>query len=428
MVHAFKIGYINIVGEKMKLVIIGGGPAAVIAAFTAKSIDSNVDVILVKNEKGVFVKCEAPYNLAGMPKLEDAVLPDEMIKEKGINIVYGEVKEINRNKKSVKTENEEINYDKLIVATGARSWVPPIPGIENALTLRDADDVKKIKEKIAGANKVAIIGAGAIGVEIAAQLKKIGKEVTTIELMPTVLPGAYDEEFIKKAEAIIEKEVNLMLSTKTLEIKEGKVITDKGEINADAIIAVTGVRANSELAKNAGLEVGKYGVTINEYMQTSDENIFAAGDCTDTRIKLATNAVMQGKAAALNALGVKTKRYKETGAMISDIFGYAIGRVGKTEKEAGECKVGTANSFSKYQMHPGAEPITVKLIFDKEDKLVGAQIWGKEGVAERINLLSLAIAKEMKKEEIAQLDYCAHPSNTPLPFSEPIVMAAENVK
>ena len=434
---------------KYDIIIIGGGPAGVLAGKAAKQVNSELKICLIKKDKGIPIRCSEPYVLGGYSELKNIVASDEMITGSGVDLVIDEVTEVLPDRKEVKTKNGRIyKYKKLILATGAHPFMPPIPGkdLDNVFTLRSPDDVKNIEVVLKESKNIAVIGGGAIGVELASVLQGEDRNITLVELLPHLISGAYDEDYSKKAEELLSKsEVKVITGKKVKEIKGDKkvqsLILESGEeIKSELVILTIGVRSEIGLAKEAGARIGQFGIETNERQETSLEEVYACGDCAQaidfttqkpTPSQLATTAVFQGRVAGINAAGGNAKSDGVVNPAVSVILNKAVGRVGLTEeqgkKEGFTLITGEASSHTRYTCHPNAKEIEVKLIFDRASKrLLGAQLFGgEEGISQRVNLLSLAIKNKLTIKEIANLDYCAHPELTPLPFAEPIVMAAE---
>jgi len=217
------------------------------------------------------------------------------------------------------------------------------------------------------AKDVVIIGGGAIGIEVSSLLNREKRKVVIIELLPHLVSGSYDEEFSKDIEKILKEKGIKVLTNESAkrflgDVKVRYILTSKGKkIRADLVILSIGVRSNTDLAKDAGLEIGKFGIKVDEYQRTSDKDIYAIGDCAQaidfitgkpTPSQLATTAVFQGKIAAINIVGGKIKYKGVVNPSVSEIFDLAIGRVGLTEKQAEgngfKVVVGRANSYNIY--------------------------------------------------------------------------------
>ena len=436
--------------KKVDTLIVGGGPAGVLAALTQKTLLPKSKILLVKNEKNIVIRCSEPYVIGHKAKINQIVHPDEaMLQKNGVSFLVDEVvdflnfpqKRIALTKKGLKIE-----FRNLVLATGAKPFVPPIPGIlknKNAFTLRSAADARKISRALEKSKRIVVIGGGAIGIEVAALSRERKKDVTILEIAEQLMPGAYDADYAEKVKGILEeKGIRIYLGVKVKEVKKKVIVTSKGNIDYDVILCSCGVRANVDLAKKLNCRLGKFGIVVNQFCQTSQEHVWAAGDCAQVRnlitkklipSQLATTAVAMGKIVGMNIVAKKMKFQGVLNPAVSCFFQYAVGRVGLTEraakKEGLKIKVTQAHSVNQYPSQKTSMPLDVKLIFNKKNnQLVGAQIFGgKKDIGMRINLLSLAISQHLDAGKLAQLNYCAHPEETPLPFAEPIVMAAEGM-
>ncbi len=432
----------------MQVLIIGAGPAGIVTGEVIKKERPDSQVILFTDEKSIFVRCTAPYVIAGIDDLAKCIVPDDFATSKGLQLIREKVVEVNIKEKKIRTETgKEFSYDYLVFATGARPFVPPIEGsnLKNVFVLRTAEDTKTIKEAIERAKRVVIVGGGMIGVEVAALLAG-KKEVTIVELLPHLMYTAYDSEFCEEAEKLLSKAgVKLILGKKVEKIVGTEVVesvqVDGETIPADVVLLCVGIRANKELAEKAGIATEKFGIKTNERMQTSAENVYAVGDCAasfsavtgkPTPSGLVTTAIAQAKVAAKNILGQEAKFSGVTNASVTKLFDYSFGRVGLTEEQAKKegipVKIGRFEGLTKYDMQPDAKPLKVKLVFNADKELIGAQIFTSGNYTSAfIDFASFAITKKVKAEELAELLYSAHPELTPLPFFNAIVSASEEV-
>jgi NADPH-dependent 2,4-dienoyl-CoA reductase/sulfur reductase-like enzyme len=354
--------------------------------------------------------------------------------------------------KNVKTgEETEYLYDKLLIATGARAFVPPLKGLDRkgVFTLRPLEDGIAIKEYI-GSNSPRnglLIGAGYIGMEMAESFTEVGMKVTVVEKMPGIV-GTLDDEITE----IIEKElsrngVTLLKSRAVVEFAGSnshlsRAILDSGEtVDADIAVVGAGLRPNSELARDAGIELGRTGaIKINQRMETNTPDIYAAGDCAEAYhlvlgrnvyIPLATTANKQGRAAGENIAGGNASFPGIVGTAIFKVFDLEVGRTGITEKEArGEGIEYVSNVIehgSRAPYYPGVSPIRVKLLADKKTgRLLGAQMVGKEGVAKRMDVIATALTVKMTAHEMRDLDLGYAPPFSP-PY-DPILIAADELR
>ncbi|KAF2958263.1 pyridine nucleotide-disulfide oxidoreductase [Thermotoga sp. Ku-13t] len=438
------------------VVVVGGGPAGLVAAFTTKIHHKDKKILVVKKTQKELVPCGIPYVFHTLNGVENNYMGvEERFQKAGIDLLIDEVVDGDVNQKKIFTrDGTEINYDKLILATGSVPAVPKIPGVEleNVFTVsKDANYLRTVLEKTKDSKNVVIIGGGFIGVEVADELKRSGKNVTIVEMMDCLLPVSFDPDFGELARKEIEAEnVKVYTSTKVVEIFGSKAVQgvtlDNGErIVADAVIIATGYKPNSDLARKLGLKITEYGfVETDEYMRTSKVDIFAAGDCVQhrdfltgkpSRLMLASAAVFDARIAASNLYGLKViKTNKGSLNAYSTIIGNkAFGSVGITERTAREEEfeivVGKAESFDR---HPArfadTSKLIVKLIFSQDSKiLLGAQVCGGKSVGEIVNLLSLGIQKGITANDLFTMQIGTHPLLTSAPTTYPLTIAAESV-
>jgi NADPH-dependent 2,4-dienoyl-CoA reductase/sulfur reductase-like enzyme/rhodanese-related sulfurtransferase len=319
-------------------------------------------------------------------------------------------------------------YDKLILAPGASPLRPPLPGIDSpvVMTLRNLDDMDRIKAAAASVERVAIIGAGFIGLEMAEQLHAIGKQVSVVELQPQILPQL-DAEMVRPLEnALRDKGVELILgdgidgfeeSTGGIDakLKSGRALT------AGLVILSIGVRPESALAREAGLELGPRGhIVVDKYQLTSDPDIYAVGDVCETddpilgkraAIPLGGPANRQGRTAADHIfLGGKALPYPGSiGTAIVRVFDYAAGITGWSETrlkmEGVPYQTVTVNGGSHAGYFPGSETITLKLLWSPADgRVLGAQASGKDGVDKRLDIIATALRGRLGIDDLCHLE------------------------
>ena len=430
----------------MKVVILGCGPAGIVAGNTIKSMRPKWNVTIIGKEENIFVRCSAPYAIAGVAKLNKCIKPDSLVTSNKIKLIRDEAIQINKKKRIVKTKKgKRIKYDYLIFATGARPFVPPVKGInlKNVFSLRTAKDTRRIKNALKKSKDVVIIGGGMIGVELASLLVKKYR-VTIVEMLPHLLYMSYDDEFCERVEKILKKNGIKLILGKKVERIEGKervkaVIVKGKRIKADVVIFSTGIRPNVKLAEEIGVKVGKIGIKTNAEMRTNVPRIYAIGDCAETfscitkkliPSGLVTTAILQAKIAALNIVGIKTRFGGVTNPSVTSIFDYSLGRVGLTERDAENNKIKIIvrrfENLTKYDMQPGAMPLIAKVIFDKKKRIIGAQVFASGNItAGLIDFFSFAIANKLSADKLKALHYSAHPELTPLPFFNVIVSTCE---
>lgn len=427
----------------MKIVIIGGVAGGASAAARARRLNEDAEIIVL--ERGPypsFANCGLPYYVGG--KIESRkkllVAPIELLRKRHrLDVrVLSEVTSIDCSAKQVTVQNLDsqdsyvLSYDKLIIATGAASFQPPIPGIDSdrVLELRDLLDADRMHELATStASRAVLLGAGFIGIEVAENLVRRNIDVTIVELADQVLPP-WDREMVSPIQHhLIEQGVHLRLANSIQrfdEAPDGLTITLKSGqvIEADFAVVSVGVRPENELAKNAGLECGdRGGVVTNASMQTSDPDIYAVGDVVEVddfvtkarvQIPLAGPANRQGRIAADHLSGRATEFRGTQGSAIIGLFDRTVAMTGQSEKALKR----EGMLYEKVYVHPadhagyypGANGLTLKLLFDPETgKILGAQCVGSTGVDKRIDVISMAIQGGMTVFDLEESELCYAP-------------------
>jgi len=438
-----------------RIVIIGAHAAGVDAASAARKTDRTAEITLLTTQKRAgYSPCAIPFVIGGhIPSFDDIIVfrPGyfQMMKldvrlETTATNIDTEAKTVEIEDKTGKRET--LPYDSLIIATGARPFVPPIKGREKSgiITVRTIEDGERIDKAIRNGAKTAVVmGAGLIGLEVAIALCERGLKTTVVEMIPQILPAMLDADMAKIVQDMLQqKGINIMVGKAVEEFlgtdKVTAISAGGEQLSADLFIAAFGVRANVELAKNAGIATGETrAIKVNARMETNVPGVYAAGDCVEsvhlvtgrpTISQLGTVAVRQAKVAGTNAAGGYALFPGVLGSAVTKFFDTEIGVTGLTEffaKRAGiETVTGTITSKTRPDYYPGGLPIRIKLVVEKEShRIIGGQIIGGEEVTQRINALSFAIQKHMTVHELAKADTCYAP-----PLSEtwePMVLAAE---
>ncbi|KHF41161.1 CoA-disulfide reductase [Halalkalibacter okhensis] len=426
-----------------KIVIVGGVAGGATAAARLRRIDETSKIVLFeKGEYISFANCGLPYYIGEKIKDRQKLLVqtvEGMSKKFNLDIRnLSEVIGINREAKTVKVKDHktgntyEESYDDLVLSPGARPIVPPIPGLNEAktiFTLRNIPDTDKIKSYVDNEKpkRVVVVGGGFIGLEMAENLHERGIDITVIEMANQVMaPLDYEMASIIHTH-LEEKGVNLVLSDGVESFEsEGKiVVTNNGKrMETDLIILSIGVRPENELAINAGLQVGERGgIQVNDYLQTNDPNIYAIGDAIEvkdyingkpTMIPLAWPANRQGRLVADNIYGKKAKYNGTLGTSIAKVLDYTVATTGNNEKTLKRLgityEVIHLHPSSHAGYYPGAAPIALKLVFDKETgKIYGAQAVGKDGVDKRIDVIATAIKGGLSVVDLADLELAYAP-------------------
>ena len=432
------------------VVIVGGSAAGIEAAITAQRQYKLNKILVIRKEKQALVPCGIPYIMGTLGSPEKDVMPVSLLGD--AELMIDEVTSIDRGTKSVTTaKGETIGYDRLILATGSRPVVPPIPGADlaNVFTIRkDINYLRQLQDALKNAKDVVIVGGGFIGAEFADECRKMGLNVTIVELLEHCLYLNCDEDFCIRIEDTM-REAGVQVNTECRVASicgEGKVEyveCDKGmRFKADVVILAIGVAPNTELARDAGIEIGeKKGILVDQYMITSDPHIFAVGDCAEkfcfftgkpTATLLASVATREARIAAANLFQPRRRRNQGTigvfGTMIADT---ATGVAGLTERAATEfgfnVVTGEAAAVDKHPgSMPGAKELRVKLIFDQSSgKLIGGEACGGMTAGEVANVMAQAIGAGMTANDIALSQIGTHPALTASPLVYQMVNAAE---
>lgn len=443
--------------KKTDVLIIGGSAAGLVAASTAKSNYPDKDVTLIRKEETVMIPCGIPYIYGTTGTTEKNILPDAGLLKLGVNIVVDEVLSIDRKDKTCKTKDgEDFGYDKLIIATGSTPLVPKwLKGtdIENVLIIpKNKNYLDEIQLKLEKCEKVVVIGAGFIGVELSDELNKLGKEVTLVEKLPNVLGLAFDKELAEEAEELLKSRgIKLITGIGIMEILgdnqvSGILLENGEEIETDAVVLSMGYRPNIKLAEEAGLEINDMGfIKTDQYRKTDDVDIFAAGDCSEKRdfitgklsgIMLASTACAEARVAGMNlhklsiiktfpgTIGIYSTAIGETG------FGAAGLTEAVAEKEGLEVVTG---SFTGIDRHPGHIEDThkqmVKLIVSKDSGIIlGGEVIGGKSTGELVNIIGFIIQNRMTITHLLTSQIGTHPLLTASPAGYPLIKAAEAVE
>ncbi|TET19489.1 pyridine nucleotide-disulfide oxidoreductase [Candidatus Bathyarchaeota archaeon] len=439
-----------------KIVIIGANAAGVHAANAVRKTDSKAQITLIDKEPyPAYSRCGIPYVLAGeIPSLDDltAFPPSHYRMMKFDLRLETEARSINPNDRIVLVENKEGNiealkYDSLILATGADPFIIPMQGhdLPGVFAMRTMDDGKAIQETMKTAERAIVIGAGFIGLETAHAFAANKIKTTIIEVVPYILPALFDEDMADYTQKKIEEHGVDVVVGRRVEAILGKdkvegVSVAGEEIDADVVVMAAGIRPRTDLIRELGVELGvTRAIRVNPRMETSVSGIFAAGDCVESQsditglpclYQLGTNAVRQGTTAGVNAAGGYAANPRVICSAVSKIFDFELGAVGLSEFQA--AKVGfktlsaTITGRTRAHYFPGGKEVKVKIVAEPIlGRVMGAQIIGGEAVAQRINMLSVAIQKEMTALELSTADTSYAP---PVAETvEPVATAAEIV-
>lgn len=434
--------------KQYDIVIVGGGPAGVTCALTARNIYRDKKVVLVRKESKPMIPCGIPYVFNTLNEVADNILPDNPLIANQIEIINDEA--IGRaNHRIILANNGEVEFEKLVIATGSKAVMPKIEGADKEnvfLVKKDKEYLKNLKAKIQEAKKIVILGGDYIGVEVADELVKAKKDVTIVEMMDVLLP-TMDEEFGNKVKEIIDTEGGKVITGKSVKkiLGDKKVssveLSDGSILECDLLIVSCGYKPNLEFAEKYGIvyQEGK-GILVDAYLRTSEKDIFAIGDCAAkydfftgefSNIMLASTAMAEGRLVGSNLYSIKVVRQYAgvLGSFSTKIGKTAFAVSGITERRAKarslDYTVGIAKSIDRHPGKlPGASEVTVKLIFSTySHTLMGAQIMGGDSVGEMINIMSVMILNKMTDIDINNLQIGTHPLLTASPIAYPIINA-----
>jgi len=440
--------------KKTDVLIIGGSASGIITAITGKNQYQDKNFLIIRKEKEVLVPCGIPYIFGSLESSNLNVISDDKLENIGVEIMIGEVISIDYERKTCMTsEDVEIGFDKLVIATGSSPKIPKrINGIEleNVFTVpKNKVYIDMILEKVRNAQKIVIIGGGFIGVELSDELNKNGKDITIVEILPHLLGSVFDQEMAVKAEeTLIDRGVKVKTGIGIKEItgesKVSNVILQNGEkLDADVVFICTGYTPNTELASKSGIAINNMGfIKVDEYMRTDNKDTFAVGDCAENRDfitrkiitpMLASTACAEARTIGLNLYKLSTvKTFNGTISIFSTVIGdncFAV--AGITEnialKEGFNIVTATFNGMDKHPGKlPGMHAQTVKLIVSKDSGVIlGSSIFGGFSVGELINVIGLAIQNRMTVNSIFITQIGTHPLLTGPPTAYPFIKAAE---
>jgi len=442
----------------MKFLIIGGDAAGMSAASRAKRNMPDMDVtVLEKSHDVSYSACGMPYNIAVPERgIEDLVVRQAQVfrEKQGINLLTGHlVEKIDPADRKVfgTTDQEEafeFSYDKLLIATGGSPIVPDLPGFDlpGVMTLKSLDHGRRIKAYIREKNvrKVIIIGMGYIGLEMCEAFREQSIEVNMVKPGPVFLPWMAQElsDIVKKEIEDYDVKIHAGFPIEKIE-SDGKslnLLCSGLKLEADIVLVAIGVKPNSEVAEAAGIKTGiNRSIAVDRQLLTSDNNIYAAGDCADayhavtnekTWIPLALRANRAGWAVADNVSGKNMELSGIAGTAVFKVFDLEAARTGLTEKEAK--KYGfypatvTIKTRSRAHAHPGSSNIWIHMVGDKKTgRLLGTQMVGKEGAAHRINAAAVALHGHMTIDQFSQTDLAYAPPFGPV--WDPMLTAASQL-
>lgn len=441
------------------IAIIGGSAAGLAAVASLLRRHPNKKITMIRNVSQTVVPCGIPYVYGTLKTVTKNIVPDTMMEQAGVDIIKKHVNKLDRQEKVITFDDgETLHYDKMILSTGSKPFVPPIAGatLENVFCIqKDPTHLQEIYEALDPAKNVVVIGGGFIGVEMAEQIAKMAeqgtaKNIRLVEMMPHCLMLACEEEYCLIAEKELEREgVHVMTNSQVKAIHGETKVTEvelaSGEkLAADVVVIGIGAAPNIDLAVDAGIVADpRSGVAVDKCLRTNDENIYSAGDCASKfsfisgqpcGTRLASIAATEGTIAAGNLYStVPRETLGALGAFATKVGERSIAAAGLTtqaaEQENMEVVIGEAIASN---MHPGSLPnaiadMKVKLLFRKDNlQIVGGHVCGGDSSAELANAIAVAIQAKQTAHDLSVMQYATHPLLTASPVMYQLMVAADN--
>lgn len=448
-----------------KILIIGGNAAGLTAASRARRLNPRLKItVLEKLPQMAYSTCGLPYFVSGLVPADRLIshTPESFKEERGIDVLTNvRVESILQPRKrveAVRTDTGEalqFSFDRLLISTGVRPRVPPFPGMNlgNVFTLGNLPDAIRIREAVLNAERVSIIGAGYVGLEMAEAVHALGKGVTIYERQPHVLP-AVDADIAQIVEYELRRfGVQVLPNANVLALTGGerqenhqprvtavKTASGLGVAPADVVLVDVGVDAETSLAKAAGIHIGQSGaIAVDPYMETNLLGVYAAGNCAEAYCPIrrravtsavGTTAAKQGRIAGENLAGRRSRFNGAIGTAVLKVFELGVARTGLTSEEAAAESIPVVSARIEAQdrasYYPGTRKVWVKLIVERASrKVIGAQAAGYGEVSKPVDVAATAISCGMKVDDVEQLDLAYSP-----PYSslwDPLLIAAQAV-
>lgn len=430
----------------MKIVIVGGVAAGMSAATRLRRLAEDAEIVVLEAGDHVsYANCGLPYYAGGVIQDREALLlqtPESLAARFRLDVrIRSQVTGVDAaahtvTVRDVGTGDEYVEaYDHLVLSPGARPVVPPVPGIERALVLRDVADADRLVAAVDGARTAVVIGGGFVGLEVVENLVRIGLTVSLVELGDQVLPPLDPELAVRVRDELEAHGVDVRTSTQVSALTPDTAVladtagTDVGKVSADLVVAAVGVRPDTELATLAGAALGpRGGILVDEDLRTSVPDVFAVGDAAVKRdafagqgepepfalIPLANLANRHGRHVADVILG-RTGMRPSIGTAVVGVFGLTVATVGRNEKrlraEGRPYRAIHTHPNQHAGYYPGAMPLALKLLVDPgTDQILGAQGVGRDGIDKRIDVLATAIAGGLTASDLADLELAYAPA------------------
>lgn len=435
----------------LNIIIIGGGASGLTTASNIRKYDEESQIIVFTTQKHVaYSPCAIPYVIGGhIDSFDDIIMhrPEEYMRKNIRILTESTVTEIDNDLKEITYEDKNANkqiikYDKLVIATGGKPLIPPIPGkdLEGVFKVRTVEDGQKIQAYANKSKRVVLVGGGAIGLELGSELANKGLEVTIAEMVPQLFPRSFDKEMSDKFQEHLQSNKIEILTGAAVESINGETKVESVTIDgktrpADMVILSTGVRPQTELAESIGCKLGQFAIEVDEHMETSVKDVYAAGDCVQvvnaitgeiTLSPLGTTAVRQGIILAKHLTGNDIEFHPVLNSTVSQIGQMEMGAVGITQQEAEKhdipVVVSNVESLSRARYYPGSKPLYIKLISKLDGTIIGCQMFGQEAVAERVDTMTAIMSQKLTCQEVVSMEFSYAPPVSSV--IDPIAQAA----
>lgn len=437
--------------NKFEFLIIGGGPAAITIC---KNFAGKKKIAVIRPEDHSMIYCAMPYVIEGILEFKKTLKKDELVTDTGATLIRDFVMNVDFDNKIVFTKaEEEYQYENLIIASGAEAILPHIEGIrlDGVMTMKTEEDLREIIKRVeGGVRQAVVVGAGAIGIELAQALNAAGLETHLVDIFDTILPNMMDPDMIIPVqEKLGNTGIKLHLDERVARLLGDSYVTgvefDNGkrvELEPKSLVVfAVGMKPSVDFLRESALAIGKTGIIVDEYMRTNIEGVYAVGDCCEFTSaisgevalgKLATNAVPMARLLAKNILGQNRQYdgfYNGAATKVSDYF---VGSTGLTERAAKErgfdYVVGKAKMTTAFPIMPFAKEIEIKLLVDStSEMIIGGQIVSGEPATDKVDQITMAMQYDIPIRRMAQMSYSSQPYQSFFPANNLLVQAAENI-
>ncbi len=422
--------------NEFDIVVVGGGPATRIFNKYMHLLNPGLETLVIRDEARIVNHCGTPYIVEGTIPWERGLIAEELVTRFGTPILVEPLVGGDPAAHEIETASgRRIRYRTLVLATGTDQVLPPIPGIEldRVLKVRRTEDLRRTIERLADVRHVTVLGAGSIGLEFAVALRKLGRDVTVVEMADHVMGGRIDTAMAEAIEShLASLGIELLAGRRaTCLVGEDRVCAvevDGGRrFDTDAVLSAVGVRPMIDYAPAMGLETAPDGIVVDPYFRTNLEDVHAIGDCVRTFSvvtgepvpgKLGSNAGQMARRLALNLSGSARPFPGVVNAAVTRIEGLAYGGAGLSEADAEAAGipvlVSRNTSTTEYDNMPGTRPVEVKLLYRADGLvLVGAEILGPFNPAGFVEVAAQLIERRATLEDVLTMSYSSHPELTP---------------